>query len=75
MFVVVATLVFMTAFALSIGVIATMFAAYREKMVAALLFRPMPIVTPVYHVQVSRRRVRPMRAEMKMQTHPKMRAA
>ena len=75
MFAMIATLVFVTAAAFSTFVIATMFAAYREKMVAALLFQPMPQTTPVYHVEIRRRHVRPMSGHLTLRIDPVVLAA
>lgn len=62
MFTIVAATVFFAAFLLAAGVIVGMFALYHEKMVAALLFEPIPRQPPVYHLRISRRRVHPSRA-------------
>lgn len=43
----IAALVFASTFLLAGWTIATMFAAYRDKMVAALLFEPIPRDTPI----------------------------
>jgi hypothetical protein len=52
----VAALVFFAAFLLAIGTMAGMFALYRDKIVAALLFEPLPQEPPVYRLRISRRR-------------------
>lgn len=52
----VAALVFFAAFLLAVGTMAGMFALYRDKMMAALLFEPLPKEPPVYRLRVSRRR-------------------
>lgn len=59
MFTIVAASVFFAAFLLAAGTVIGMFALYRDKMVAALLFEPIPQETPVYRLRVSRRRVTP----------------
>lgn len=59
MFTIVATTVFFAAFLLAAGVIVGMFALYHEKMVAALLFEPIPQQPPVYRLRISRRRAPP----------------
>ncbi|WP_298396087.1 hypothetical protein [Sphingobium sp.] len=57
MFTLVAATLFSGAFLLAIGTMAWMFAAYHDKMVAALLFQPIPQTPQVYHIRVSRPRV------------------
>jgi hypothetical protein len=57
MFTVVAATLFSAAFLLAIGTMAWMVLAYRDKMVAALLFEPIPQRDVVYHIRVSRPRV------------------
>ena len=57
MFTLVAATLFSAAFLLAAGTIAWMFAAYHDKMVAALLFQPIPQTPQVYHIRVSRPRV------------------
>ena len=57
MFTVIAATVFLAAFLLAATTITTMFALYRDKMMAALLFEPSPQEPPVYRLRVVRRRV------------------
>jgi hypothetical protein len=57
MFALVAATLFSAAFLLAIGTMAWMFTAYRDKMVAALLFRPIPPTPTIYHVRIRRPRV------------------
>lgn len=57
MFTIVAATLFSAAFLLAIGTMAWMFLAYRDKMVAALLFEPIPQRDVVYHIRVRRPRV------------------
>lgn len=57
MFTLVAATVFFAAFLLAASTIVGMLALYRDKMVAALLFEPIPQQPPVYHLRISRRRV------------------
>ena len=57
MFTLIAASVFFAAFLLAAGTMLGMFALYRDKMVAALLFEPIPQETPVYRLRISRRRV------------------
>ncbi|WP_022681268.1 hypothetical protein [Sphingobium bisphenolivorans] len=57
MFTVIAGIVFVGAFLLAVGTIIGMFALYRDKMIAALLFEPIPQELPTYRLQISRRRV------------------
>lgn len=57
MFTFVAATLFSAAFLLAVGTIVWMFALYRDKMVAALLFEPIPQEAPVYHVRIRRPRV------------------
>jgi hypothetical protein len=57
MFTIVAATLFSIAFLMAIGTIAWMFLHYHDKMVAALLFQPIPQDAPVYHVRVRRPRV------------------
>lgn len=59
MFGIIAAVLFVGAAVLAIGTMVFMFRAYQDKMIAALLFQPMPEPQPVYHVEVMRRRVRP----------------
>lgn len=56
MFTIVAATLFSAAFLFALGVIVWMFALYRDKMVAALLFEPIPQHVAVYHVRVRRLR-------------------
>jgi len=58
MFTIVAATIFSAAFLLAVGTIAWMFALYHQKMAAALLFEPIPQNPPVYHVRITRNRVR-----------------
>ena len=63
MFTIVAATIFSAAFLLAVGTIAWMFALYHQKMAAALLFEPIPQTPPVYHIRITRNRVRqPARA-------------
>ncbi|WIA55693.1 hypothetical protein N6H05_22145 [Sphingobium sp. WTD-1] len=63
MFTIVAATIFSAAFLLAVGTIAWMFALYHQKMAAALLFEPIPQTPPVYHIRITRNRVRqPVRA-------------
>lgn len=57
MFTLVAATVFFAAFLLAASTIVGMLALYRDKMVAALLFEPIPQQPPVYHLRISRCRV------------------
>ena len=59
MFTIVAATLFSAAFLLAVGTIVGMVALYRDKMVAALLFEPIPQHIPVHHIRVRRRRVLP----------------
>jgi hypothetical protein len=59
MFTLVAATVFFAAFLLAAGTILSMFALYRDKMIAALLFEPIPEEAPVYRLRISRRRAEP----------------
>lgn len=59
MFALIAALVFIGSFLLAAGTIISMLALYRDKMVAALLFEPIPQEVPVYRLRISRRRVTP----------------
>ena len=56
MFTIVAATVFFVSFMLAAGTIAAMLALYHDKMVAALLFEPIPQEPPIYRLRVSRRR-------------------
>lgn len=56
MFTIVAATIFSAAFLLAAGTIAWMFTLYHDKMVAALLFEPIPQTPTVYHVRVRRNR-------------------
>ncbi|KFG92025.1 hypothetical protein BV98_000276 [Sphingobium herbicidovorans NBRC 16415] len=62
MFTLVAAIVFLVAFLLAAGTILSMFALYRDKMIAALVFEPIPHEPPVYRLRVSPRRAEPCRA-------------
>lgn len=53
---IVAALVFAAAFALAVGTMTFMFATYRDKMVAALLYQPEPAPQPSYSVAILRTR-------------------
>lgn len=59
MFTFVAVTLFTLAFMMAIGTIAWMLLHYHDKMVAALLFQPIPQDAPVYHVRIRRPRVIP----------------
>jgi len=59
MFTLVAATLFSAAFLMAAGTIAWMLAAYRDKMVAALLFEPIPQQPAVYHIRIRRPRVVP----------------
>lgn len=53
MFAILAPLVFVVALALAMGTMTFMFIAYRDKMVAALLYKPTFELEPsMYHVEV-----------------------
>ena len=56
MFTLVAAVVFFASVLLAAATIIGMFALYRDKMVAALLFEPIPQERPVYRLRISRRR-------------------
>ncbi|MBH1993162.1 MAG: hypothetical protein I8H86_09750 [Sphingomonadaceae bacterium] len=56
MFAMIAATLFSAAFLLAVSTIVWMFALYRDKMVAALLFEPIPQHAPVYHMRVRRLR-------------------
>ncbi|MGK2911406.1 MAG: hypothetical protein ACSLE1_16640 [Sphingobium sp.] len=64
MFELISELVLVSGFAVAIGVIAWMFAQYRDKIIAALVLEPMPQTVKVYHVRISRPRVRPVQTEI-----------
>ncbi|NIJ16100.1 hypothetical protein FHS54_001066 [Sphingobium vermicomposti] len=70
MFTVIAATVFLAAFLLAAGTIVSMFALYRDKMVAALLFEPIPQEAPVYRLRISRRRAAP-RDRLVVRSSPK----
>lgn len=57
MFAIVAGLVFSIALLLAIGTICSMFALYHDKMVAALLFQPIPKEATVYKLRIRRPRM------------------
>lgn len=59
MFAMIAATIFFAAFLLATATILGMFALYRDKMIAALLFEPIPREAPVYRLRVSRRRAAP----------------
>ncbi|MGC4251239.1 MAG: hypothetical protein QM605_07115 [Sphingobium sp.] len=56
MFTLIAAIIFVASFLLAAATIVGMFALYRDKMVAALLFEPIPREMPVYRLRISRRR-------------------
>ena len=56
MFAFIAALVFFAAAIMALTTIGLMLSAYRDKMVAALLFEPIPEAAPVYRIEISRRR-------------------
>ncbi len=58
MFTLVAATLFTASFLLAAGTIGWMFLTYHDKMVAALLFKPIPQEPPVYHIRINRPRVR-----------------
>lgn len=60
MFALIAALIFIGSFLLAAGTIIGMVALYRDKMVAALLFQPIPQEVPVYRLRISRRRASPV---------------
>jgi hypothetical protein len=64
MFAVIAAIVFATAFTLAIGTMAFMFATYRDKMIAALLYTPEIEPQPAYQLVVRHQRVRLPRVEV-----------
>lgn len=57
MFTLIAATIFSIAALLALGTIGWMFTLYREKMVAALLFEPLPELRPVYAVRIRRPRL------------------
>lgn len=57
MFITVAAFLFFASFLLAAGTIGWMFLTYHDKMVAALLFEPIPQTPTVYHISVRRPRV------------------
>ena len=57
MFTLIAAVIFSTAAILALGTIGTMFLAYRDKMIAALTFEPMPATIQMYELRISRPRV------------------
>ena len=59
MFTMIAATIFFAAFLLAGATIVGMFVLYRDKMIAALLFEPIPQQAPVYRLRVSRRRAPP----------------
>jgi len=75
MFTVIAATVFLAAFLLAAGTIVGMFALYRDKMVAALLFEPIPQEAPVYRLRISRRRAVPDERALGHVRHVSMLAA
>ena len=58
-FTIIAATVLLAAFLLAAATIVGMFALYRDKIIAALLFEPIPLEAPVYRLRVSRRRAAP----------------
>lgn len=56
MFTLVAATLFFAAFAFAIGTMGWMFLAYRDKIIAALAFEPIPQKPVVYHVRIRRPR-------------------
>lgn len=67
MFTFLSALVFSAAFALAVGTIGWMLAQYRDKMMAALLFEPVPRERAACSLHITRRRIardaaRPVRA-------------
>lgn len=64
MFAVIAAIVFATAFTLAIGVMAFMFATYRDKMIAALLYTPEIEPQPTYQIVLRRQRAKFPRPEV-----------
>lgn len=69
MFTLFAAVVFFASFLLAVATIIGMFALYHDKMVAALLFEPIPREAPVYRLRISRRRV-PGGRHSSIQTFP-----
>lgn len=61
MFTLVAATVFLVAFLLAASTILSMLALYRDKMIAALAFEPIPHEPPIYRLRISRRRAEPSR--------------
>ncbi len=57
MFAIIAGLVFSIAFLLAVGTIGAMLMLYHDKMVAALLFQPIPQNPPVYQLRIRRARM------------------
>lgn len=57
MFAIAAGLVFSIAFLLATGTIGAMLMLYHDKMVAALLFQPIPQNPPVYRLHIRRPRM------------------
>lgn len=57
MFTIIAAIVFSTAFLVAAATIVWMVMAYHDKMVAALLFQPIPQTAVVYHIHVRRPRI------------------
>ena len=64
MFALIAALVFIGSFLLAAGTIIGMFLAYHDKMVAALMFEPIPQEAPVYRLRITRRRAAPARRQV-----------
>ena len=56
MFTLVAATLFSAAFAFAIGTMGWMFLTYRDKMIAALAFEPIPQKPVVYHIRIRRPR-------------------
>lgn len=57
MLITVAAFLFFGSFLLAAGTIGWMFLTYHDKMVAALLFEPIPQAPTVYHIRIRRPRV------------------
>jgi hypothetical protein len=68
MFTLVAATLFSGAFLFAIGTMFWMFAAYRDKMVAALLFEPIPQEPPVYNIRIRRPRAATRRVALPLPT-------
>lgn len=57
MLITVAAFLFFASFLLAAGTIGWMFLTYHDKMIAALLFEPIPQTPTIYHIRVRRPRV------------------